>query len=494
VSHLLAIDQGTTSTRSLLFDSSGRLLASAQRECSQSYPQPGWVEHDPQEIWRDVLHTAREVIAKSHAQVAAIGIANQRETTVVWARADGTPIYPAIVWQDRRTAAACERLRQEGAEALVRVRTGLLLDPYFSATKLAWTLDHVAGARARAERGELAFGTIDSFLLWHLTGGRVHATDAANASRTMLFDIHRQCWDGDLLRLFNIPKALLAEVYDSSFLYGVTAEGLFDEAIPVAGMAGDQHAALIGQACLDAGMAKATYGTGCFFLLNTGDQASSPARGTLTTMAYRFEGRPAYAVEGSIFAAGATLKWLRDRLGLIEDVSRTGAMAAEIASNEGVYLVPAFSGLGAPYWDPDARGLICGLTFDTSPAHLVRAALESAAYQTFDLMQAIMGGGPPRALRVDGGMAGNDWFCRFLADILSAPVERPLMLEATAQGAAFLAGLTLGIFPDFAAISAAWARGARFEPRLEAAERERLIAGWRDAVERTLAGSRAIDR
>ncbi|MGH6811893.1 MAG: glycerol kinase GlpK [Methylocella sp.] len=487
MNHLLAIDQGTTSTRSLLFDASGRLVASAQREFLQAYPQPGWVEHDPRTIWRDVLSTAREVIAKSFARVAAIGIANQRETTVVWSRATGTPIYPAIVWQDRRTAAECERLRWDGAEALVRARTGLLLDPYFSATKLAWILDHVAGARACAERGELAFGTIDSFLLWHLTGGRAHATDAANASRTMLFDIHRQCWDGDLLGLFNIPEALLPEVHDNSFLYGVTAPGLFDEEIPVAGMAGDQHAALVGQACLDAGMAKATYGTGCFFLLNTGQQALSPAKGTLTTIAYRMGGRPIYAVEGSIFCAGAALKWLRDRLDLIEDVSRTGAMAAEIGGNHGVYLVPAFTGLGAPYWDPDARGLICGLTLDSGPAHLVRAALESAAYQTLELMAAITGGGgPPRALRVDGGMAANDWFCQFLADIIAAPVERPAMLEATAQGAAFLAGLTIGLFPDFAAISAAWACGARFEPRMGGAERERLIAGWRDAVQRTL--------
>ncbi len=489
--HLLAIDQGTTSTRSLLFDASGHLLASAQRELSQSYPQPGWVEHDPRTIWRDVLHTAREVIAKSHVQVAAIGIANQRETTVVWSRADGTPVYPAIVWQDRRTAAECERLRRDGAEALVRARTGLLLDPYFSATKLAWILDHVAGARARADRGELAFGTIDSFLLWRLTGGKVHATDAANASRTMLFDIHRQCWDSELLRLFDIPEALLPEVHDNSFVYGVTAEGLFDEAFPVAGMAGDQHAALVGQACLDAGMAKATYGTGCFLLLNSGQQASSPAKGMLTTLAYRVGGRPTYAVEGSIFAAGAALKWLRDKLGLIKDVSRTGAIAAEITSNGGVYLVPAFAGLGAPHWDPDARGLICGLTLDTSPAHFVRAALESAAYQTFDLMEAIMGGGAPRALRVDGGMAGNDWFCQVLADIIAAPVERPALIEGTAQGAAFLAGLTLGIFPDFSALSAAWECGARFEPRMAPAERERLIGGWRDAVQRTLTRDRA---
>jgi glycerol kinase len=489
--HLLAIDQGTTSTRSLLFDASGRMLVSVQREFSQSYPQPGWVEHDPQTIWHDVFSTAREVFAKSHVQVAAMGIANQRETTVVWERATSTPVYPAIVWQDRRTVAECERLRRDGAEALVRARTGLLLDPYFSATKLAWILDHVAGARARAQRGELAFGTIDSFLLWHLTGGEAHATDAANASRTLLFDIHRQCWDGDLLRLFNIPAAILPEVHDNSFHYGVTTPGLFDHQIPIAGMAGDQHAALVGQACLEAGMAKATYGTGCFFLLNTGEQALSPAKGTLTTLAYRAGGRPTYAVEGSIFAAGAALKWLRDRLGLIKDVSRTGVIAAGIASNEGVYLVPAFAGLGAPHWDPDARGLICGLTLDTSPAHFVRAALESAAYQSFDLTEAIMGGGATRALRVDGGMAGNDWFCQFLADVIAAPVERPAMLEATAQGAAYLAGLTLGIFPDFTAISAAWARGARFEPRLGGTERERLIAGWRDAVQRTLTRDRA---
>jgi glycerol kinase len=486
-SHLLAIDQGTTSTRSLLFDSSGRLLAIAQREFAQSYPHPGWVEHNPQEIWRDVIETAREVIAKADAPVTAIGIANQRETTVVWERATGTPIYPAIVWQDRRTAPECDRLRQRGAEALVRARTGLLLDPYFSATKLAWILDHVEGARARADRGELAFGTIDSFLLWQLTGGQVHATDAANASRTMLFGIHRQYWDGELLRLFNIPEALLPEVHDNSFFYGVTAPGLFDSAIPVAGMAGDQHAALIGQACLEKGMAKVTFGTGCFVLLNAGAEAPSPAKGVLSTMAYRAGGRTAYAVEGSVFAAGAVIKWLRDRLGLFKDVSQTAATAAEIGGNKGVYLVPAFAGLGAPHWDPGARGLIYGLTLDSGPAHLVRAALESCAYQTFDLIQAITGAdGPPRALRVDGGMVANDWFCQFLADILATPVERPALLEATAQGAAFLAGLTLEIFRDFAAVSAAWKCGARFEPRMERAEREQLIAGWRDAVRRTL--------
>lgn len=485
--HLLAIDQGTTSTRSLLIDSAGRLLSTAQREFPQSYPKSGWVEHDPLTIWQDVLETAREAIAKSDAPVAAIGIANQRETTLVWDRATGIPVYPAIVWQDRRTAQLCERLRHGGHEALIRDRTGLLLDPYFSATKLAWILEHVEGVRERAGRGELAFGTIDSFLLWHLTEGAVHATDATNASRTMLFDIHRQCWDEDLLKLFNVPEALLPEVRDSSHLYGVTAKGLFDKQIPVAGMAGDQHAALIGQACFNPGMAKATYGTGCFFLLNTGEEALPPAKGMLTTLAYRTEGRPIYAAEGSIFAAGAVLKWLRDRLELFKDVSQTSLIAAHAGGNEGVYLVPAFAGLGAPYWDPNARGLICGLTLDTGPEHIIRAALESAAYQTVDLTGAITaGGGPPRALRIDGGMAANDWFCQFLADVLAAPVERPAMLEATAQGAAFLAGLQVGIFSGFAAISAAWKASARFEARMGGDERERLIAGWRNAVARTL--------
>ncbi len=485
--NLLAIDQGTTSTRSLLFDSSAKLLATAQRELAQSYPHPGWVEHDPREIWRDVVETAREVIAKSDASIAAIGIANQRETTVVWERATGVPVYPAIVWQDRRTAQHCERLRQEGCEALVRARTGLLLDPYFSATKLAWILDNVSGVRNRAENGELAFGTIDSFLLWHLTGGMVHATDATNASRTMLFDIRRQCWDGDLLRLLDIPKALLPDVHDNSFVYGVTAPGLLARQIPIAGMAGDQHAALIGQACLEAGMAKATYGTGLFLLLNTGQNALSPAKGVLTTLAHRAAGRTAYAAEGSAFVAGAAIKWLRDRLGLFNDAAQTASIAAETDGNAGVYLVPAFTGLGAPYWDPAARGLICGLALDTGPAHLVRAALESAAYQTFDLLQAMTEGSMlPRTLRVDGGMAANDWFCQFLADILGAPVERPALLEATAQGAAFLAGLTVGLFSDLSALSAAWKCGARFEPRMKEAERKRLLAGWHAAVRRAL--------
>jgi glycerol kinase len=483
--HLLAIDQGTTSTRSLVFSEAGSVLASAQRAFAQSYPQPGWAEHDPEEIWRDVLATAREAMEKSNVPIAGIGITNQRETTIVWERASGAPVYPAIVWQDRRTSAGCERLRREGCEALIRARTGLLPDPYFSATKLAWILDHVEGARARAERGELAFGTIDSFLLWRLTGGQVHATDASNASRTMLFDIHRQCWDEDLLRLFNIPRALLPEVRDNSFLYGITAPGLFETPIPVAGMAGDQHAALTGQACFEPGMAKATYGTGCFLLLNTG-QAAAPGKGMLATMAYRLNGVPAYAAEGSIFVAGAAMTWLRDKLGLIKDIAEADALPGQISGNSGVYLVPAFAGLGAPHWNPEARGLICGLTLDSGPAQLVRAAIESAAYQTRDLIEGAMAERPLSALRIDGGMAANNWFCQFLADILGVPVERPAMLEATALGAAYLAGLTLGIYPDLAALARAWACGARFEPRMEALERESLLAGWRDAVARTL--------
>jgi glycerol kinase len=484
--NILAIDQGTTSTRSLVFDAPGRLLAAAQCELAQSYPQPGWVEHDPQEIFRGVLKTAREATAKSGAPIAAIGIANQRETTVVWERATGSPVYPAIVWQDRRTANLCERLRQEGCENIIRARTGLLLDPYFSATKLAWILENVGGARARAERGELAFGTIDSFLLWHLTGGKVHAADVANAARTMLFDIRRFCWDEELLRLFNVPKTLLPEVHDNSFMFGLTAPGLFETQIPIAGMAGDQHAALIGQACIEAGMAKATYGTGLFLLLNTGGEPQPPAEGVLTTLGYRAAGQTAYAVEGSVFAAGAVIKWLRDQLGFFKDAAQSAAIAASIEGNEGVYLVPAFIGLGAPYWDPEARGLICGLTLDSSPAHLVRAGLESAAYQTQDLLQAMAGSATPRILRIDGGMAANDWFCQFLADILGTPVERPVLLEATAQGAAYLAGLTLGIFSGPAALSDAWSCGAQFLPRMAEADRSCLLAGWQDAVQRAL--------
>jgi glycerol kinase len=420
--------------------------------------------------------------------IAAIGITNQRETAVIWDRATGVPIHRALVWQDRRTAAECERLRGEGLEDRVRARTGLVLDPYFSATKIAWVLDHVSGARARAERGELAFGTIDSFLLWRLTGGRVHATDATNASRTLLFDIHRQQWDEELSRVLRVPLGMLPEVRDSSTLYGMTDPGLFGRALPVAGIAGDQQAALFGQACFQPGMAKSTYGTGCFLLLNTGATAVASHNRMLTTVASRLGGQVSYAMEGSIFVAGAAVKWLRDGLKVIGAAAETAAAAASVRDDHGVYLVPAFVGLGAPYWDPAARGLICGLTLDASGAHLARAVLESVAFQTLDLTQSMARDGAARAaaIRIDGGMAANDWFCQFLADMLDAQVERPAELETTALGAAFLAGLATGVWPDQDALSATWRRGALFSPRMGAPRRAGLYAGWQQAVRRTL--------
>ncbi len=493
--HVLAIDQGTTSTRVIAFEPSARATAIARRAHAQHYGEAGRVEHDPEEIWRDTEAMVREVITRCPggvASIAAFGITNQRETVVIWERASGVPIYPAIVWQDRRTADECARLKAEGAEELVRRRTGLLLDPYFSATKIAWILDHVIGARARAERGQLAFGTIDSFLLWRLTGGRVHATDVTNASRTLLFDIHTQRWDEELLRLLRVPRALLPEVRDSSEVYGSTDPSLFGCALPIAGIAGDQQAALIGQACFKPGMAKSTYGTGCFLLLNTGDVAVTSANRLLTTPAYRIGGRIAYALEGSIFVAGAAIKWLRDGLKVIESASQTAALAGRLPYDHGVYLVPAFVGLGAPHWEPNARALLCGLTFDTSGAHLARAALESVAYQTLDLTEAMQGDGAqrPDALRIDGGMAANDWFCQFLADILQARVERPVELETTALGAAFLAGLAIGVWPDLGALSAHWGTAAVFEPTMNRAQRAALIAGWRQAVARTLHSAR----
>ncbi|RKK02773.1 glycerol kinase [Pseudoroseomonas wenyumeiae] len=486
--HVLAIDQGTTSTRSIVFDAAGREVASARREFPQHYPDHGWVEHDPEDIWRDTLATAREALEKAALPVAAIGITNQRETVVVWDRANGQPIHRAIVWQDRRTAAECARLRQDGAEPLVQARTGLLLDPYFSATKLAWILDNVAGARARAERGELAFGTIDSFLLWRLTGGKVHATDATNASRTLLFDIHRQCWDEELLALFRIPAALLPVVHDNSHLFGETDPAHFGTAIPIAGMAGDQQAALFGQVCCEPGMVKATYGTGCFALMNTGSTPPRSQHRLLATTAYRLDGKATYAAEGAIFVAGAAIKWLRDGLGLITHASQTDDMATRIPDSHGVYMVPGFVGLGAPHWDPKARGLICGLTLDATAAHIARAALESVAYQTWDLAEAMRkdGAGKPQALRVDGGMAANDWFCQFLADMLEVPVERPSVLETTALGAAFLAGLQTGVWPGIAALAGNWSLGRRFLPRMDASQRQRMIAGWQDALRRAL--------
>src|SRR5689334_2010985 len=436
--HVLAIDQGTTSTRAILFDAEARALAVAQRELTQHYPQRGWVEHDPEEIWQDTVAVVREALsAVDSERVAAIGITNQRETVVVWDRETGEPIHRAIVWQDRRTAEECARLKEEGAEDLVRKRTGLLLDPYFSATKIAWILDNVSDARTRAERGELVCGTIDCFLLWRLTGGAIHATDATNASRTSLFDIHTQRWDPELCRLFRVPEAMLPDVRDNSGIFGTSAARLLDRQLPIAGMAGDQQAALFGQACFAPGMVKSTYGTGCFMLANTGEHAVASEHRLLTTPAYRLNGRTTYALEGSIFVAGAAVKWLRDGLGVIADASETDSMVTHVPDSHGIVMVPAFVGLGAPYWEPEARGSIFGLTLDATGAHLARAALEAVAYQTFDLMEAMAndGAAPAGAVRVDGGMAANAWLCQFLADILDVPVERPENAETTALGA-----------------------------------------------------------
>ncbi len=482
---ILAIDQGTTSTRAMVFDGEGRRRAAAQRELPQIFPADGWVEHDPEEIWRATVAVCREALAGA-GEVVGIGIANQRETTLIWERASGKPIHNAIVWQDRRGAALCRKLAAEGQEARIQRATGLVLDPYFSATKLAWLLDNIPQARRRAEAGELAAGTIDSFLLWRLTGGRVHATDATNASRSLLFDIHRQRWDDGLLALFGIPRALLPEVRDTAAAYGETAPGILDRALPVLALAGDQQAAAVGQACLAPGMIKSTYGTGCFVLLNTGEEAPLSQNRLVTTVAMRLAGRASYAVEGSIFIAGAAVQWLRDKLGFVKQSPESEAIAAGLAGNAGVYLVPAFTGLGAPYWDPDARGAILGLTRDAGRAEIVRAALEAVCYQTRDLMEAMAADGAPRpqALRVDGGMTGNDWLMQFLADILDLPVERPAVTETTALGAAWLAGLAAGLFGSTAEIAAGWRRDRTFEPGMGAAERDRLYAGWQEAVAR----------
>ena len=494
--HVLAIDQGTTSTRAILFDASARPVAVAQRELPQHYPQLGWVEHDPEDIWNDVLAVARQALHASGTaaqHVAGIGITNQRETIIVWDRATGDAIHRAIVWQDRRTADECARLKAEGIEPLIQDRTGLLLDPYFSATKIAWILDNVPGARARAENGELACGTVDAFLLWRLTGGKMHATDITNAGRTSLCNIRGQCWDLELCGLFRVPETLLPEIHDNSLIFGLTARGLFDRQMPIAGMAGDQQAALFGQACFQPGMAKSTYGTGCFMLLNTGEEALQSSHRLLTTPAWRIEGRTTYALEGSIFVAGAAIQWLRDRLGVIADASETDSLATRVPDNHGVYMVPAFVGLGAPYWEPDARGAIYGLTLDAGAAHLARAALESVAYQTFDLVEAMgqEGAANPATIRLDGGMAANDWLCQFLADILDVTIERPQILETTALGAAFHAGLATGVWDGLETLSRIWVQRDSFVPAMTPARRTKLISGWKDAVARTLGpGSR----
>lgn len=491
--YILSIDQGTTSSRAMLFNEQGLAVFTAQQEFTQHFPKDGWVEHDAEEIWQTTLQVVREALQQAQAdaiEVAAIGITNQRETTVIWDRATGRPIYHAIVWQDRRTAEYCERLRALGAEELVTTRTGLLLDPYFSGTKVNWLLDNVDGARERADRGELAFGTIDCFLVWRLTGGRVHATDATNASRTLMFDIHRQNWDDELLGMLDIPHRLLPDVRDCAADFGHSDAALLGAEIPIAGVAGDQQAALVGQACFEPGMIKSTYGTGCFMMLNTGEQALQSNNKLLTTVGYRLQGRTTYALEGSIFVAGAAVQWLRDAIGIIDSAHQTEAMAASLDSNSGVYLVPAFTGLGAPHWDPNARGAIFGITRDTGPAELVRATLESVCYQTFDLLEAKRRDGlAPTRLRVDGGMVQNNWLCGFLADVLDTTVERPVETETTALGAAYLAGLQVGIFDSIEDIAGRWQHEAEFSPRMSSRERNLLLADWHEAVIKVRTGN-----
>ena len=491
-SQILAIDQGTTSSRAILFGESREIVATGQQEFAQHFPAPGWVEHDPEDLWSSTVATCREAIERAGtgaARIAAIGITNQRETTIVWDQASGRAVHNAIVWQDRRTAATCARLRDEGHEPGVTEKTGLLLDPYFSGTKAAWILDHVDGARARAERGELLFGTVDSYLIWRLTGGAVHATDATNASRTMLYDIREGCWDADLCALLGVPMAMLPEVRDCAADYGVTEAGLFGREIPILGVAGDQQAATVGQACFTPGMMKSTYGTGCFALLNTGDTPVTSTNRLLTTIAYQLDGKPTYALEGSIFIAGAVVQWLRDGLGIIADAAETQALAERADPAQQVYLVPAFVGLGAPYWDAECRGAIYGLTRATGPAEIARAALESVGYQTRDLLEAMQGDWPGAAdtiLRVDGGMTTSDWTMQFLAGIIGAPVDRPVVRETTALGAGWLAGMRAGVYPGMAEFAQSWALERRFEPALDAATRSAKYAGWKDAVRRTL--------
>ncbi|MFL5041223.1 MAG: glycerol kinase GlpK, partial [Xanthobacteraceae bacterium] len=489
--HLLAIDQGTTSTRAFLFDEALQPKGFAQLEFPQIFPSPGWVEHDPQGIWTTSVATARAAMASADVtadDVAAIGITNQRETTIVWDRATGRPIHNAIVWQDRRTADRCAALRQDGHEPAIAARTGLLLDPYFSATKIAWLLDHVEGARAAAAAGRLAFGTVDSFLLWRLTGGRVHATDATNASRTMLLDIHRGSWDAELCRLFDVPEALLPEVHDCAGDFGTTDH--FGGPIRILGIAGDQQAAMVGQGCFASGMVKSTYGTGCFALINTADQPVASKNRLLTTIAYQLGGRRTYALEGAIFIAGAAVQWLRDGLKGITHAAECDALAAAADPAEEVYLVPAFVGLGAPWWDAQARGAIFGLTRKSGVAELARAALEAVGYQTRDLTEAMRAdwpaAGAAAVLRVDGGMTASDWTMQFLADVLDAPVDRGVVRETTALGAAYLAGRAAGLCPDLDGFAAHWRLERRFTPTMDAAIRARKCAGWRDAVSRTL--------
>ncbi len=493
---VLAIDQGTTSSRAILFDSEFAVVALEQQEFPQHFPKSGWVEHNPEDIWNSVVSTCQDAIKAAGietGEIAAVGITNQRETVVAWNRGTGECIHNAIVWQDRRTAERCIELKEAGHEPKVTAKTGLLLDPYFSATKIAWLLENVEGARDLAEKGELAIGTIDTFLLWRLSGGKVHATDATNASRTMLYNIHDGKWDDELLVLFCIPPSVLPQVMDSAAAFGETDPALFGATIPILGIAGDQQAATIGQACFEPGMMKATYGTGCFALLNTGGEPVPSINRMLTTVAYQIDGRRTYALEGSIFIAGAAVQWLRDSLGIIETAAETASLAEAADPHQDVYLVPAFTGLGAPHWDAHARGAMFGLTRGTGPQEFARASLEAVCYQTRDLLEAMKndwsGGDNETVLRVDGGMVASDWTMQFLADVLNAEVDRPQIMETTALGAAYLAGMHLGIYPEMEEFSSRWLLQKRFSPDMDDHVRERKYAGWQDAVKRTLAQS-----
>jgi glycerol kinase len=485
--HILALDQGTTSSRTIVFDHGGNVVASAQKEFRQIFPTPGWVEHDANEIWATQLHTAHEAIAKARltaGDIAAIGITNQRETTLVWDRETGEPIHNAIVWQDRRTAARCDQLKARGLAPLIKRKTGLVIDAYFSGTKLEWILKNVAGARARAKAGKLAFGTVDSWLVWNLTGGRVHVTDPSNASRTMLFNLKTGDWDAELLKLFGVPRSVLPAARSSSEVYGETS--LLGGSIPIAGIAGDQQAALFGQACTQPGMVKNTYGTGCFMLMNTGTKPTPSKNNLLTTVAWRIGNRTEFALEGSIFIAGAVVQWLRDGLGIIKSSSEVEALAARVADSEGVYLVPAFAGLGAPHWDQYARGLLAGLTRGTTTAHIARAALEGIAFQVADVLRAMEADAKInlKELRVDGGASANNLLMQFQSNLLGVPVVRPKVTETTALGAAYLAGLAVGYWKDLKQIATQWQVDRRFTPAMKQAERRRLDAGWRKALDR----------
>ena len=487
---IVAIDQGTTSSRAILFDEAGTILAQQSAEFPQHFPADGWVEHDPEDIWQTTIDVTKAMVAEARSRGSlpiAIGITNQRETAVIWDRATGKPIHNAIVWQDRRTADICAVMKNVGKEEMVTAKTGLLLDPYFTATKLSWILDKVDGARARAAAGELCFGTVDSFLIWRLTGGRMHVTDATNASRTSLYNIHENDWDDDLLALFDVPRSGLPQVMDCATEFGICESDLFDAALPIRGVAGDQQAAAIGQGCFTPGALKSTYGTGCFVIINTGEEAVASKNKLLTTIGYRLGGKTTYALEGSIFVSGAIVQWLRDGMKLIASAGETEGIAAAQGGNNGVYMVPALTGLGAPHWAPNARGAIYGITRDTGPADFVRAALESVAYQTNDLFTAIAGDGiPVSVVRVDGGMTANDWLMQFLADIIDLPVDRPVVRETTALGAAMLALMQSDASITLDDLADRWQRDASFTPAMDAAERRELVSGWNMAMKRTL--------